>query len=44
MNWLAENDVSKLKAVNEMPVLEFFIMLNKKVIETKKQIARANRK
>lgn len=41
MNWLAEDDISKLKAVNEMPVLEFFIMLNKKIVETEKQIARA---
>jgi hypothetical protein len=40
MVWLAEGDVSKLKAVNEMPVFEFFIMLNKKIEETEKEIAR----
>jgi len=38
MTWLAEDDVNKLKSVNEMPVLDFFIMLNKKIANTKKQI------
>lgn len=42
MNWLAENDVVKLKAVTEMQMLDFFIMLNKKIIETEKQIKKAN--
>jgi hypothetical protein len=40
MAWLVEGDVSKLKYVNEMPVFEFFIMLNKKIEETEKEIAR----
>jgi hypothetical protein len=41
MDWLAENNPANLKVVSEMPILDFFIMLNKKIIETKKQIARA---
>lgn len=40
MVWLAENDVSKLKTINEMPMLDFFILLNKKIGETRKQIIR----
>lgn len=38
MNWLADGDVLKMKAISEMPVLDFFIMLDKKISETKKQI------
>jgi len=44
MSWLADNDVLKLKAVSEMPVIDFFIMLNKKIEETEKQIKNANKK
>jgi hypothetical protein len=40
MAWLADDDVVKLKAVNDGPMLDFFIMLNKKIIETEKQIRR----
>ena len=43
MRWLADNDVVKLKVVSEMPMLDFFIMLNKKIIETEKQIKRAKK-
>ena len=43
MNWLADKDVVKLKAVSEMPMFDFFIMLNKKIEETEKQIARNKR-
>lgn len=41
MAWLAEDDITTLKAISEMPMLDFFIMLNKKIGETEKQIARA---
>lgn len=41
MVWLADGDPFKLKAVNEMPIYEFFIMLNKKTIEIEKEIAHA---
>lgn len=41
MVWLAEGDVSKLKAVGEMPVIDFFIMLNKKNADAEKQIEQA---
>lgn len=43
MAWLVDGDVSKLKSVNEMPVFEFFIMLNKKIEETEKEIARVRK-
>lgn len=43
MSWLADNDVIKLKAVSEMPMIDFFIMLNKKIEETEKQIKNRNR-
>src|SRR5688572_9425644 len=38
MAWLAGGDVSKLKSVNEMPVFEFFVMLNKKIEEEQKKL------
>jgi hypothetical protein len=43
MNFLVDNDPMKVKAVSEMPVIDFFMLLNKKIAETKKQIER-NRK
>lgn len=43
MEWLADGDVLKLKVISEMPVIDFFIMLNKKVIETERQIAASKR-
>lgn len=44
MVWLADGDVTNLKSVSEMPMLDFFIMLNKKIIETEKQIKKANKR
>jgi hypothetical protein len=41
MTWLAEDDVVKLKVINDGPMIDFFIMLNKKIIETEKQIKKA---
>jgi len=38
MTWLADDDVVKLKAINDGPMLDFFIMLNKKIVDTEKQI------
>ena len=43
MNFLVDNDPMKVKAVSEMPVIDFFMLLNKKIIDTKKQIARAKK-
>ena len=43
MSWLAEDDIVKMKMATEMPILDFFIMLDKKIIETKKQIEKARK-
>jgi len=43
MNWLADNDVSKIKIVSEMPVIDFFIMLNKKIAEEEKKISKPSK-
>lgn len=43
MHWLAEGDPVKLKAVGEMPSIEFFLLLDKKIAETKKELARVRK-
>lgn len=40
MHWLAEGDPVKLKAVGEMSSIEFFLLLDKKIAETKKEVSR----
>jgi hypothetical protein len=44
MHWLAEGDISNLKAVGEMPVIEFFLLLDKRIAETKREAARVRKK
>lgn len=43
MHWLAEGDPVKLKAVGEMAGIEFFLLLDKKIAETKKEAARVRK-
>lgn len=43
MHWLAEGDPVKLKVVGEMPSIEFFLLLDKKIAETKKELARVRK-
>jgi len=43
MSWLGDNDPVKIDHISKMPMLDFFIMLNKKIIETEKQIKKAQR-
>jgi hypothetical protein len=44
MHWISDGDPMKLKAVGEMPGIEFFLLLDKKIEDTKKQLARARAK
>lgn len=39
MLWLAENDIIKQSELEKRPLLEYWHLLNKKVIETDKLIA-----
>jgi len=40
MHWLAEGDPVKLKAVSEMAGIEFFMLLDKRIAEMKREAAR----
>lgn len=43
MYWLADGKPADLKAFSEMPMYEYFFLLDKKLAETKKHIARASK-
>jgi hypothetical protein len=38
MCWLAGNDPLKIQAFDKMPLLDYFIILDRKISETKKQL------
>lgn len=40
MHWLAEGDPVKLKAIEQMTAIDFFILLDKKIAQTKKELSR----
>jgi len=40
MCWLAGDDPLKVEAFSKMPLIEYFLMLDKKITEVKKQIAK----
>lgn len=44
MHWMAEGDPVKLRAVSEMAIVEFFLLLDKKIAETKKHMAQARKR
>lgn len=40
MHWMAEGDPVRLKVISEMPVVEFYMLLDKKIAEVKKELKR----
>jgi hypothetical protein len=43
MCWLAGDDPLKIQALEKMPIIEYFILLDKKINEMKKASANGNR-
>lgn len=41
MCWLANDEPASVKAIGEMPGVEYFMMLDKKIASTKKELKRA---
>lgn len=40
MCWLANDDPLKIEAFDKMPMLDYFIMLDKKISDMKKELSR----
>jgi hypothetical protein len=44
MHWMADGAPADLKAFGEMSIVEYFMMLDKKIAETKKEAARLKKR
>lgn len=40
MYWLAGDDPLKIEAFDKMPIIDYFMLLDKKISDTKKELSR----
>ncbi len=43
MQWLADNDIVKVKELEKLPLMEYFFLLNKKTADARKALEAKNK-